>query len=382
MKNRLLTPGPTAVPERVLLAMSKPIIHHRTKKFEEIFAKVQEHLKCLLDEKTPPLIFSSSGTGAFEAAIENFFNKNDKVLCITGGKFGENWLKMALNFGLNAIEVKVKWGDVVNHLDIKNLILEHDDLKAVFLVASETSTGVRMPYEEIGKIIKENSPNCLFIVDAVTAIGVWPIKPSVDNIDVLIFGSQKGLMLPPGLSFLWANEKALDKLNFSNLGKFYFDIAKEKKAQRDHQTAHTPAVSLIIGLLEALEMMKEEGLRNVFLRHERLSMACRKGMQALNLELFSKVPSQAITAVFSPSLLKAEKIIDALENWASYTIAGGQEGLKGKIFRVGHMGYVDELDLIAFMGALEIVLIKLGANNFSPGASMNAMALILATGFN
>lgn len=380
MKYRLLAPGPTPVPDRVLKEMSKSIIHHRTSSFEKIFAECKEGLKWLLNSSTAPLTLACSGTGAFEAAVQNFFSSGETVLCISGGKFGENWFKMSKCFGLDAIEIPVAWGKAVDPDQVRLALAKYPHSKAVILVASETSTGVRHPYEEIGLIVKDH-PDCLFVVDAITAMGVWDIAPDKEHIDVLVSGGQKGLMLPPGLGFIWASEKAWGRHARSNLPKFYFDLAKEKKAQEKNQTGYTPAVSLIMGLHEALCMMKEEGRENIFARHARLARASRAAMTALGLQLFAERPSEAITSVYTPEGLKDDAVYKGLMSMANFTIAGGQDQLKGKIFRIGHMGYVDDIDLIAVFGALEIVLKKLGYEKFHLGASLQASAAILQEGF-
>jgi aspartate aminotransferase-like enzyme len=381
MKYRLLAPGPTPVPDCVLKEMSKTIIHHRTKDFERVFAECRERLCWLFDSATPPLVLSSSGTGAFEAAIQNFFARGDKVLCIGGGKFGENWFKLCKGFGLDASLISVLWGDAVCPELVKDTLKQHPDTRAVIVVASETSTGVRHPYEEIAQAVKELD-DCLMVVDGVTAVGVWDIAPEREHIDLLVAGGQKGLMLPPGLGFVWVSEKAWKKASRSDLPKFYFDLSKEQKAQAKNQTNYTPAVSLIMGLHEALRLMMEEGRSNIFKRHERLARATRAAMEALGLKLFAKSPSEAITSVLTPPGLVDDAVYKGLMNLANFTIAGGQDQLKGKIFRIGHMGYVDEIDMIAVFGTLEIVLKKLGYEKFALGASLQASASVLQEGFN
>lgn len=380
MKYRLLAPGPTPVPDRVLKEMSKTIIHHRTKSFENILKECRAGLSWLASSNNAPLVLSSSGTGAFEASIQNFFAKNDKVLCVGGGKFGENWYKLARVFGLDAVEIPVEWGEAVKITDIKEALEKNPDARGVIVVASETSTGVRHPYEEIAKLVKEKS-DCLMVVDGVTALGVWDIRPDSEHIDILVAGGQKGLMLPPGLGFVYVSEKAWAASPRSDLPKFYFDLSKERKAQEKNQTGYTPAVSLIMGLHEALAMMKEEGREKIFLRHARLAKATRMAMEALGLRLFAKNPSEAITSVYTPSELADDAIYKGLMSFANFTIAGGQDQLKGKIFRIGHMGYVDEIDLIAVFGALEIVLKRLGYEKFAVGASLQAALSILQEGF-
>ncbi|HXW53340.1 MAG TPA: alanine--glyoxylate aminotransferase family protein [Myxococcota bacterium] len=380
MKYRLLAPGPTPVPDSVLREMSQTLIHHRTDHFERIFSECKDGLKWLLETRTAPLVLSCSGTGAFEAGIENFLSQGDTILCITGGKFAENWLKMSACFGLNAVEILVPWGKAVTESQVKAALASYPEAKALVLVASETSTGVRHPFEAIGALTK-NHPDCLFVVDGVTAVGVFDIAPERHNIDVLVFGSQKGLMLPPGLGFIWASEKAWARARESNLPKFYFDLAKEKKAQTANQTGHTPAVSLIMGLKEALLIMKSEGREAIFSRHLRLAKAARAAASALGLELFAESPTEAITSIYSPKSLEPDAIYQGLMKFANFTIAGGQEQMAGKIFRIGHMGYVDDIDLIGVFGALEIVLKKLGYEKFSMGASIAAASPILKEGF-
>lgn len=380
MKYRLLAPGPTPVPDSVLRKMSQTIIHHRTDQFEHIFKECQSGLGWLLDTKTSPLVLSCSGTGAFEASIQNFFAKDDVILCITGGKFGDNWLKMSKSFGLKAVEIPVSWGKAVKLEQVEKALKDHPQAKGVILVASETSTGVRHPYEEIASLIKTRS-DCLFLVDGVTGVGVFDMAPERQHIDVLVFASQKGLMLPPGLGFIWVSEKAWHNASRSNLPKFYFDLIKEKKAQEKNQTAYTPAVSLILGLQEALALMKKEGRSQIFARHRRLAKATREAALALGLGLFAESPAEAITSIMSPNELNSDAVYDGLMRFANFTIAGGQEQLAGKIFRIGHMGYVDEIDLISVFGAIEIVLRKLGYEKFAMGASLAALSPILMEGF-
>lgn len=379
MKYRLLAPGPTPIPDRVLKEMNQSIIHHRTEKFEAVFSECQVGLKWLLGSSTAPLMISASGTGAIEASMQSFLCAGDTILCVTGGKFGDNWFKMARNFGLNAIEIPVTWGWVVDPQQVRDAFVQHPHTRAVIMVASETSTGVRQPYEDIALIVKEH--DALMMLDAVTALGVFDINPDHQHIDVMLAGSQKGLMLPPGLGFVWASEKAWRFNARSNLPKFYFDLSKEKKAQANSQTSYTPPVSLIMGLKEVLLMMKEEGRDAIFSRHTRLAHACRAGISALELELFTKYPTEAITSVYSPQALAPDAVYDGLMSMANCTIAGGQEHLAGKIFRIGHMGYVDEIDLIGVLGALEIILRRLGYEHFVMGSSLKAALPILQEGF-
>lgn len=380
MKYRLLAPGPTPVPDRVLKEMNRTIIHHRTEQFEQIFSECKSGLAWLLDSKSSPLMLTCSGTGAFEASVQNFFNKGDVVLCVTGGKFAENWLKMAGRFGLCPVEIPVSWGDAVRVEQVEDALKEFPAAKGVVLVASETSTGVRHPYREIGELVKMRN-DCLFVVDGVTAVGVFDIAPERDNIDVLVAGSQKGLMLPPGLGFVWVSDKAWQMSERSLLPKFYFDLQKEKRAQAQDQTGHTPAVSLIMGLRESLSMMREEGKGALFERHIRLAHATREGLKALGLKLMAQSPSEAITSAYSPKELPQDALYRGLMELANFTIAGGQGNLAGKIFRIGHMGYVDDIDILGVLSAVEIVLKRSGLERFTFGDSIKACAPILEAGF-
>ena len=380
MKYRLLSPGPTPVPERVLTAMANPIWHHRTPAFETTFARCRDGLKWLFQTQQEVLTLSASGTGAFEAAYCSLFSPGETVVCVAGGKFGERWANMAKAYGLNAVVVPCEWGDAVDVQRVKDALDQHPDAKAVTVCASETSTGVRHPYEQIAKLVK-GKDDCLMIVDAITALGVWDIAPERDGIDVLVTGSQKALMLPPGLAFASLSDKAWARNAKAKLPRYYFDLAKEKKNQLQNQTAYTPAVSLVEGLLESLKLMHEEGLPNMFARHQRLAAATRAGVQALGLSLFAKAPADSVTSVLQPPSIKPDAVYKGLMNRANLTIAGGQDAVKGKIFRVAHLGYYDELDIITVLGAIEIVLRQEGYTAFTPGAGVGAASEILKDGF-
>lgn len=380
MKYRLLAPGPTPVPERVLLAMAQPIYHHRTPAFEQVFARCQAGLQWLFQTQHDVLTLSASGTGAFEAAVQNFFSPGDHVLAIGGGKFAERWSLMGKRYGLKVTDMPVEWGAAAQTNQVERILAEYPDIKGVFCVASETSTGVRHPYEAIARLVK-NRESCIFVLDAITAAGVWDICPERDGIDVLITGSQKAFMLPPGLSFIAISPKAWQLQTSSSMPRFYFDLAKEKKAQDTKQTAYTPAVSLMSGLAEALSMMQEEGRDQIFMRHQRMSHATQLAMQALNLKLFAQVPAESVTSVLMPEGLRSNAVYAGLRDRANITIAGGQDQLKGKIFRIAHMGYFDELDIFTVLCALEVTLLQEGYRHFTPGSSVAAAMPVLQEGF-
>jgi len=379
MKYRLLAPGPTPVPDRVLSTMSRSIYHHRTPAFEKVFADCRQGLKWLCQTQNDVLVLSCSGTGGFEAVVQNFFSPGDVIINIGGGKFGERWGHMSQVFGIEVIAIDVPWGEAVDLEKVKEALIKYPQTKGIICVASETSTGVRHPYEEIGKIVKEKE-DCVFVVDGITAVGAWDICPERDGIDILVTGSQKALMLPPGLASLTVSEKAWRLREKSKMPRYYFDLAKERKAQNTNQTAYTPAVSLMVGLRESLAMMQEEGLQNIFSRHERMAKATRAAMNALNLKLFAQVPANSLTSVCMPSELRQNAVYAGLRDKANITIASGQDQLKGKIFRIAHMGYFDELDIFTLLCAIEVIL-KQENYNFIPGASIAAAMPILEKGF-
>jgi len=357
-KKFLLTPGPTPVPERVLLRMSEPIIHHRHPEFREILAEVREGLKYLFQTKNEVLIFASSGTGAMEGAVANTLSRGDRVLVVRGGKFGERWAEISSAYGLEVDNIDVEWGEAVSVEQIKER-LGKDSYKAILIQASETSTGVKHPIKKIAELVADT--DTLLIVDGITAVGVFPIPFDEWRLDVLVTGSQKALMLPPGLSFACLSEKAWKACERSDLPKYYFDFKKERKNLENNQTSYTPAISLIVGLREALKMIKETGLEKIFDETAKMARATREAMIALGLELFApRSPSEACTAVKAPQGIDSQKLVKLMREKYGFTIAGGQGKAKGKIFRIAHMGYISKYELIACISALEEALLELG----------------------
>jgi aspartate aminotransferase-like enzyme len=352
-KERLFTPGPVQIPERVLKVLGEPIIHHRTPEFKEIFVYTRELFKRMVDSPSENFVyFASSGTGAMEAAVVNFFRPGDKVVVINAGKFGQRWGEIARTYGLEVVELSYEWGKSVDIDQLEETLNKNPDTKGVLFQISETSTGAYHDYKAIGRLCKER--DCLAVADAITALGVYNIKPEEEGIDILIGGSQKALMLPPGLSVLWFSEKAQKQLN-KELPKYYFDVAKEVKKQKEGTTAYTPAVSLILGLRESLEMLLEEGMQKVEERHRLMSLATRRAVETLGLKIFPENPAISVTAIYSP---QAEAIRKEMLKLGIRT-AGGQDHLKGKLFRISHMGYLDMLDHLSAIGALEMALSKL-----------------------
>ncbi len=378
-KHYLLSPGPTPVPESALLEMARPMIHHRTPQFSEIFKEAAELLKYVFQTKEDVLILASSGTGAMESSVTNLFSPGDEVIAIDGGKFGERWGKICEAYGLKVHWVKVEWGKAVDPAVVKKLLDEHPSIKGVFSQASETSTTVAHPVKELAALTAKR--DTLLIVDGITAVGVFDIKMDEWGIDVLISGSQKAFMLPPGLAFIALSKKAWKFQESSKCPRFYFDLKKERKNLEKHTTAYTPAVSLIIGLREVLRLIKEEGLENVFKRHERLAKATRSAMEALGLKLLAPdSPSPAATGVYVPDGIDGGKFVKYLRDDMGVTLAGGQEHLKGKIFRVAHLGYIDTFDIIIAVSAVEMALKKFG-HDVKLGTGVAAAQKVLIEGF-
>ena len=360
LKRYLLAPGPTPVPPEVLLAMARPMIHHRAPEFDKLFAEVRDGLKWLFQTRNDVLMLAASGTGGMEGSVSNFLSPGDKALTINGGKFGERWTKLCKTFGAQVTEIKVEWGHAVNPQMVADALKKNPGIKAVYVQASETSTGVAHDVKTLAQIVKAHGDTIL-VVDAITALGVCDIKTDEWGIDVLITGSQKALMLPPGLAFVSVSEKAWQVADKAKNTAFYFNFKKERENQQKNQTAFTPAVSLIIGLQEVLKMLKSEGLETVFNRQAAMAHAMREGVKAVGLALFPKEsPSDALTAISAPEGVDGQAVYKNLRTQYGITAAGGQDHLKGRIFRVSHMGYMDRFDVITAVAAIEMVLKGLG----------------------
>jgi len=360
---RIFAPGPTPVPEAVLSVLARAPLHHRTKEFIEVLGRVRTNLAYLFQTKQPAYLLASSGTGAMEATLVNLFAVGDEVLTIDGGKFGERWGKLATAFGLKPQVLKVEWGQSVDPEEIRKALKANPKIRAVLFQASETSTGVYHPVEQIAKVVRESS-DALVIVDAITALGVSDLPMDKWGLDVVVSGSQKALMLPPGLAFMAMSERAQEHRKRANIPNFYFNLKAEDKAAVGGETAWTPAVSLISGLDLVLQRMKDVGLEKVFEYNALLAEATRRGVKAMGLELFAKgVPSNALTAVIvPPSIPEGKKIVSHLRDRFAITVAGGQDAWKGKMFRIAHLGYYDELDMLTMLSATELTLRALGHN--------------------
>lgn len=360
LKRYLLAPGPTPVPPEVLLAMAQPMIHHRAPEFAQLFGGVREDLKWLFQTRNDVLILASSGTGGMEGAVANFLSPGDKALFVNGGKFGERWGKLCKTFGVQATELKVEWGYAVDPQQVADALKKDPAIKAVYVQASETSTGVAHDIRALAEVVRPLAGTIL-VVDAITALGVFDIQTDAWGLDVVVTGSQKALMLPPGLAFVSVSDKAWQMADKAKNAAFYFNFKRERESQIKNQTAYTPAVPLVLGLKEVLRMLKAEGLPEVFGRQARLAQAMREGVKAAGLALFPKQsPSDALTAISAPEGVDGQAIYKNLRVQYGITAAGGQDHLKGKIFRVSHMGYADTFDIITALAAIEMVLKGLG----------------------
>ena len=360
LKRYLLAPGPTPVPPEVLLAMARPMIHHRAPEFDKLFGEVREDLKWLFQTSNDVLMLAASGTGGMEGAVSNFLSPGDKAIAINGGKFGERWTKLCKTFGAQVHEIKVEWGRAVDPKAVADLLKKDPGIKAVYVQASETSTGVAHDVKALADIVRTFDETIL-VVDAITALGVLDLKTDAWGLDVVITGSQKALMLPPGLAFVSVSDKAWRLADKAKNAAFYFNLKKERDSQQKNQTAYTPAVSLILGLKEVLGILKAEGLEAIFARHASLARAMREGVQAAGLSLFPKErPSDALTAIEAPTGVDGQAVYKNLRTQYGMTAAGGQDHLKGKIFRISHMGYIDSFDVITALAAVEMVVKGLG----------------------
>jgi aspartate aminotransferase-like enzyme len=364
------------VPSNVLLAMAEPILHHRTPEYEALFLEVRAGLKRLFQTSQDVIPFTSSGTGALEAAVCNTLSAGDSVLVLRAGKFGERWEEICRAYGVTVIPMDAAFGHTVPAPAVAEVLRRHPDVKAVLMQHSESSTGVLHDVKGVAAVTR--ATGAIVVVDAVSSLGIADLRMDEWGVDAVVAGSQKGLMLPPGLSFCALSERAWGHVKASRLPKYYFDIASERKFVARNECRFTPAVSIFVGLREVLKMIETEGLTNVFRRHERLARATRSGVEALGLELFAKAaPSPALTAVVAPRGIDSEAVLSTYSTSHNITIAGGQGEMKGRVFRLGHMGHVGDFDVITALAALEQVLHELG-HPVDFGAAVRAAQKVLA----
>ncbi|MDX1917568.1 MAG: alanine--glyoxylate aminotransferase family protein [Candidatus Caenarcaniphilales bacterium] len=362
-KRFLMIPGPTPVPESALLEMARHPLPHRSPEFSAIFDQCNEGLKYIAQTKQAmPVIYAASGTGGMESILANLMNPGDRILSIVNGVFGARWADMAEGFGGQVERITLEPGKAVSVDQVADTLKKDYDrkIKLVLLTFSETSTGVVNPVQEIAKLVKDHG--ALLAVDAITGLGAMPLKMDDWGIDVLVSGSQKGFMIPPGLAFVWVSERAMEVHKASKFPRFYWDWSKVKKALDDHTTPFTPNVTLICALRETLRLMKEEGVDKTWLRHARLRNCVRKSVMAMGLKLLTEdyCGSAAITSILPPEGISVKDIRAGLKKDWQIVVADGQASLQGKIFRIGHLGYVNDRDALTALSTLAEVLKGLG----------------------
>jgi len=375
MKSKLYTPGPTKVPGSVLGAVGQQVLHHRSPEFSEKIRHVQDELGRLLETHNDTLIFTCSGTGMMEAAVANLMSRGDKAVCLNTGKFGQRWVEICKVYGVEVVDHAVEWGQSVEPSALADLASKHPDAKAVFVVHSETSTGALHDVQAMARVLKGH--NAVLVVDATSSVGVHEIRMDEWGIDVVVAGTQKALMTPPGLSFVSLNGRAWALVSTSNLPKYYFDFTMTwKRLQKKGQTPFTPAVSLVYGLDVALDMMDQEGWENVYARHARMGAAVRAAVEALGFRVLPAKPANGLTVALCPPGVDGNQVVRVLDDEFGVRIAGAQDQLSGKAIRIGHMGGIRERDLPTVIGGLERALARVG-HNAAPGAGLAALQRVL-----
>ncbi len=374
-KRHLFTPGPVDVPPEVLSALAEPLIHHRAPDFIPYFKAANEGLKYVFQTQNPVVTFAGSGTAAMEAAVANTLSPGDRAITVEGGKFGERWTELCKAYGVEPIVLKIEWGKAVTPEQIEEALTGNPDVKAVFLTLTETSTGVLTDVESICEIVAKT--DAISVVDAVSALAAEKLLTDAWKVDIVVAGSQKALMLPPGLAFCSVSAKAQAAIARSKCPKYYLSLAKAIKKLEKDDTPYTPAVSLIRALVVAAKMIRDEGIENVWARHARLGRALREAAVAMNLSVFAQNPSNVVTAIRIPDGVDGEKIPKILRDKHGVTIAGGQEQLKGKVIRIATLGWANDLDVFAVIGALDLTLAEMG-HKFERGAGLAAAARALS----
>jgi len=371
-----MTPGPAPVPEDVLLELARPLIHHRSSEAKGVIEEVTLGLQEVFQTRNDVLILTSSGTGAMEAVVVNAIPPGSKALVLNAGHFAARWGVLCKTFGSEPIPLDTEWGHPVEPAQVASALEQHPDIGCVLGTLSETSTGTGHPVAEIGRIVA-NTP-ALFAVDGISGVGAMECLTDEWGIDLLCVGSQKALMLPPGLAFVAVSPKAWSRIESFESPSFYFNLKAARRAMQASDTPYTPAHTLILALRRSLQRIKEEGLEQVWERHRRMSQACQAGVRALGLELFSARPAEGMTVFRVPPGFEDSVIRSRLNERFGLTTVGGQGKLKGQIIRIGHMGYTDELDVVAGLAALEMVMDDLGYA-VEPGCAVSAAQRVLLT---
>lgn len=360
LKNFLYSPGPTQVPPEVLLEMAHPILHHRTPQFSAILDQARERMKPLMGTRQEVILLAASGTGGMEAAVVNVLAPGEAALFVNGGKFGERWGKLLGAFGMKGHEVAVEWGRAVEVEQIESALRQHPEIRAVLVQASETSTCALHPVAEIAALTRKR--DVMLLVDGITSVGVFAQEMDAWGVDVMVTGSQKALMLPPGLAMVALSPRAWEKAKANRNRGYYFDLFRERKAQVDeHTTAYTPAVSLICGLNKSLELIERETLEAVFQRHQVMAEATRAAAAAIGLKLLAPDhPAPGVTGLLVPESINSSKVVRYMRDTLGVVAQGGQDHMSGKLLRIGHMGYVTPLEILIAVGAMEMGLAREG----------------------
>src|SRR3954471_19782225 len=361
-KRYLLTPGPTPVPPEVLAELAKPVIHHRERDYREIYEQCLARLQEVYRTEHDVLLFTTSGTGAFESAVANLTSPGDRQLVISAGNFGERWAGMARAFGADLEHVRLEWGETPEPDDLRSALAAAGDVGVVYLTHSETSTGVVCDVQALAAVAKE--AGALVVVDAVSSLGAVPLDTDDWELDVVVSGSQKALMTPPGVAFVSVSQAALEAAARATSPRYTLDWERTRKAQAKLDAPFTPAVSIVRALDVALGLLLDEGLDGAFDRPGRLGRACREGAKAMGLELFSpdEERSAVVTAIRAPDGVDATDVVATLRDRFGITIANGQGELKGKVFRIGHIGWFDVFDITTALAAVELALADAGAD--------------------
>jgi aspartate aminotransferase-like enzyme len=369
MKQRLFTPGPTPVPEETLLELARPVTYHRSSEAKAILAEVSEDLKYVFQTSQPVYTITSSGTGGMEAAVANSLSAREKAILCTAGRWGERWRGILKAFQANVVTIEVPYGKAVSPELLSESLKQHPDARAVFATLSETSTGVGHDIAAFGKLVART--DALLVVDGISGLGAMECRVDDWNIDVCVTGSQKALMLPPGLAFVSVSEKAWKKIDATPIRSFYFDLRRYKKSLAESDTPFTPANTLIRAQRASLKRIRAEGIENLWARHAKIAAACRAGAKAMGLEIFAERPNNALTVIKVPAGIDGSAILKKLEKQHGFKLADGQDSMKGQIWRLSHMGYTDAFDVLGALSALELVLLESGFK-LEPGAGVAA----------
>ena len=370
LKPRLFTPGPTPVPEEALLELAKPVTYHRTAEQKAIFAEVLDDLKYVYQTKNDVIALTSSGTGGMEAAVSNLLAPGQKAILLTAGRWGERWRGVMKGFGINIVSVEVPYGKAVQPAQLEEALAKNPDAVAVFATLSETSTGVGHDIAAFVKLVTKTP--AVLVVDGISGLGAMECRTDDWNVDVCVTGSQKALMLPPGLAFVAVSDKAWKIIEGNTAAKnFYFDLKRYRAKLPEHDTPFTPANTLIKAQRVSLKRIRAEGIENLWARHAKMGAVARAAVKAMGLENFAERPNNALTVVTVPAGIDGNELLKNLEKKYGYKFANGQDNLKGKIWRLSHMGYCDAFDVIGAISALELALLDAGFK-LEPGAGVAA----------